>query len=197
MRRAGPVAGMQRELVERAIEGDHDAFTSLVDGSIDRLYAVATPHPPRRGPRPGRGPGGARLSLAGRALPARPRRVGCLALSPDRLGLLPAGPQGTAPDRGRAARDARPGAGSLPPTIALASPSATASSESSAGCPSTSARSSCCTSTSTCRSRRRPASSTSPSGPPSPGSIAASQALRDAMRDEPEARLRPARERTA
>ena len=36
-----PVAGMQRELVERAIEGDHEAFTTLADGSVDRLYAVA------------------------------------------------------------------------------------------------------------------------------------------------------------
>ncbi len=33
---------MQRELVERAIGGDHDAFSQLVDGSVDRLYAVAT-----------------------------------------------------------------------------------------------------------------------------------------------------------
>ena len=33
---------MQRELVERAIGGDHDAFSSLVDASVDRLYAVAT-----------------------------------------------------------------------------------------------------------------------------------------------------------
>jgi RNA polymerase sigma factor (sigma-70 family) len=32
---------MQRELVRRAIEGDHDAFSSLVDVSIDRLHAVA------------------------------------------------------------------------------------------------------------------------------------------------------------
>ena len=49
------------------------------------------PHPPRRGPRPGRGPGSARLRLAGRARPARPRRVGCLALSPHRARLLPGG----------------------------------------------------------------------------------------------------------
>lgn len=33
---------MQRELVRRAIDGDHDAFSSLVDASVDRLYAVAT-----------------------------------------------------------------------------------------------------------------------------------------------------------
>jgi RNA polymerase sigma-70 factor (ECF subfamily) len=33
---------MTRELVRRAIEGDHDAFSSLVDASADRLYAVAT-----------------------------------------------------------------------------------------------------------------------------------------------------------
>jgi len=42
MRRAEAVAHMTRELVRRAIEGDHDAFSSLVDASIDRLYAVAT-----------------------------------------------------------------------------------------------------------------------------------------------------------
>jgi RNA polymerase sigma-70 factor, ECF subfamily len=32
---------MTRELVRRAIEGDHDAFSSLVDASVDRLHAVA------------------------------------------------------------------------------------------------------------------------------------------------------------
>jgi RNA polymerase sigma-70 factor, ECF subfamily len=32
---------MTRELVERAIEGDHDAFSILVDASVDRLHAVA------------------------------------------------------------------------------------------------------------------------------------------------------------
>jgi RNA polymerase sigma-70 factor (ECF subfamily) len=32
---------MTRELVRRAIEGDHDAFSSLVDSSVDRLHAVA------------------------------------------------------------------------------------------------------------------------------------------------------------
>ena len=42
MRRAEAVAHMTRELVRRAIEGDHDAFSSLVDASVDRLYAVAT-----------------------------------------------------------------------------------------------------------------------------------------------------------
>ena len=35
------MAGMTRELVRRAIEGDHDAFSSLVDVSVDRLHAVA------------------------------------------------------------------------------------------------------------------------------------------------------------
>ena len=33
---------MTRELVRRAIEGDHDAFSSLVDASVHRLYGVAT-----------------------------------------------------------------------------------------------------------------------------------------------------------
>lgn len=32
---------MQRELVIRAKQGDHDAFTRLVDGSVDRLCTVA------------------------------------------------------------------------------------------------------------------------------------------------------------
>ena len=32
---------MQRELVERAMAGDRDAFSELQRGSIDRLYAIA------------------------------------------------------------------------------------------------------------------------------------------------------------
>jgi RNA polymerase sigma-70 factor (ECF subfamily) len=36
-----PAAAMQRELVTRAKRGDHEAFTRLVDGSVDRLYTVA------------------------------------------------------------------------------------------------------------------------------------------------------------
>src|SRR5262245_42476641 len=32
---------MQRDLAVRARDGDHDAFSALVDGSIGRLYAVA------------------------------------------------------------------------------------------------------------------------------------------------------------
>ena len=39
--RVGAAAAMQRELVVRARKGDHDAFTRLVDGSVDRLYTVA------------------------------------------------------------------------------------------------------------------------------------------------------------
>jgi RNA polymerase sigma-70 factor (ECF subfamily) len=33
---------MQRELVERARAGDHDAFTDLARASMDRMYAVAS-----------------------------------------------------------------------------------------------------------------------------------------------------------
>jgi RNA polymerase sigma-70 factor (ECF subfamily) len=33
---------MQRQLVERAMRGDPDAFSSLVDASLDRQYAAAT-----------------------------------------------------------------------------------------------------------------------------------------------------------
>jgi RNA polymerase sigma-70 factor (ECF subfamily) len=36
------VTGTQRALVARAIGGDRAAFTSLVDASLDRLYALAT-----------------------------------------------------------------------------------------------------------------------------------------------------------
>jgi RNA polymerase sigma-70 factor (ECF subfamily) len=32
---------MQHDLVDRARQGDHDAFSALVDGSVGRLYAVA------------------------------------------------------------------------------------------------------------------------------------------------------------
>jgi RNA polymerase sigma-70 factor, ECF subfamily len=32
---------MQRDLVERAMAGDHDAFSELARASIDRLYAIA------------------------------------------------------------------------------------------------------------------------------------------------------------
>ena len=32
---------MQRDLVERAMAGDRDAFTELQRASIDRLYAIA------------------------------------------------------------------------------------------------------------------------------------------------------------
>ena len=42
MCRVEPAAGMQRELAVRAIDGDREAFTQLVDASIDRLYAAAT-----------------------------------------------------------------------------------------------------------------------------------------------------------
>ena len=42
MHRVEPAADMQRELAERAIKGDREAFTKLVDASIDRLYAAAT-----------------------------------------------------------------------------------------------------------------------------------------------------------
>lgn len=41
MRRVEMAAGMQRQLVERAMQGDHEAFSDLVRASTDRLYAVA------------------------------------------------------------------------------------------------------------------------------------------------------------
>src|SRR6187399_1970269 len=32
---------MHRDLVERAMAGDHDAFSELTRGSVDKLYAIA------------------------------------------------------------------------------------------------------------------------------------------------------------
>ena len=42
MSHADPGGVMRRETVERAISGDHDAFSELARASSDRLYAVAT-----------------------------------------------------------------------------------------------------------------------------------------------------------
>jgi len=42
VRRATAVVAMQRELVERAIKGDREAFSALVEASVSRQYAVAT-----------------------------------------------------------------------------------------------------------------------------------------------------------
>jgi RNA polymerase sigma-70 factor (ECF subfamily) len=42
VRRATTVVAMQRKLVERAIEGDREAFSQLVSASVSRQYAVAT-----------------------------------------------------------------------------------------------------------------------------------------------------------
>src|SRR6186997_2154113 len=42
MCRVEPAASMQRALVIRAIDGDREAFTQLVDSSLDRQYAVAS-----------------------------------------------------------------------------------------------------------------------------------------------------------
>ena len=42
MCRVETAAGMQRDLVARAMDGDHDAFGDLLRASTDRLYAVAS-----------------------------------------------------------------------------------------------------------------------------------------------------------
>src|SRR6188472_2019602 len=42
MCRIAPAATMQRALVIRAIDGDREAFTQLVEASVDRLYAAAS-----------------------------------------------------------------------------------------------------------------------------------------------------------
>ena len=55
---------MDRDLVERAMAGDHDAFSELARVSAGRLYAVARPDPPRRGSGRGCDAGGARRRLA-------------------------------------------------------------------------------------------------------------------------------------
>src|SRR5262245_16805955 len=42
MRRDAVVVDVQRELVQRAIEGDYEAFSSLVRASTPRQYAIAS-----------------------------------------------------------------------------------------------------------------------------------------------------------
>ena len=55
---------MSRVLVERAMAGDHEAFSELTRLSIAKLYAIARSDPPGRRTGRGRHPGGARRRLA-------------------------------------------------------------------------------------------------------------------------------------
>ena len=101
---------MQRDLVERAMAGDHDAFSELARVSIGRLYVVARLI--LRDDRAGRGrdPGGPRGRLAATLRPARPRPIRGLAPSPAGQRVLsrsaPRPTAGEHRDPGRPARDA-------------------------------------------------------------------------------------------
>ena len=152
---------MHRHLVERAMAGDHDAFTELARVAIGRLYAIAVlilrdparaedatqealvaawRDLPRCATRTGSTPG----SAASSCVPAIARRGG-------------PGSRPTIDMRGP----------SVEPAVADGSgpsPTATRSSAGSAASTPTSGRSSCCTSTSACRSRRWPMPSASRSG---------------------------------
>ena len=111
MRRAATVADMQRELVRAGDRGDQDAFSSLVDASIDRLYAVATLIL-RDSDRAQDAVQDALVSAwRGRARAAGSRRVGCVAPPPDRVGLLPGRQKERRRNLVELHVDARPGAG--------------------------------------------------------------------------------------
>ena len=93
----------QRELVERAKRGDHDAFAALVDPRSRAAGRGGPPHPPGPGARARRGPGDAHPRLARPARAPRSGPVRRLAPSPDRQRLSrPRPAPATASDRGRA-----------------------------------------------------------------------------------------------
>ena len=70
---------MDRELVERARSGDHDAFEVLAAGVVDHLYRLAAGSPARRRSCRRCGPGSARALLARPAISARGGPLRCLA----------------------------------------------------------------------------------------------------------------------
>ena len=74
---------MRRDLVERAMAGDHDAFSELARASIGRLYAAALPDPSRRGdgprtrPRRRSSPPGATSPRCATPIASMPGSIGC------------------------------------------------------------------------------------------------------------------------
>ena len=89
---------MQRALVERARDGDLEAFTQLVKVSSPQARWRRQPHPARLGSRSGCRPGCAADGLARSARPPRSGCVGCVARSPDRASLLQGRAEGSAAD---------------------------------------------------------------------------------------------------
>ena len=76
-------ANVQRDLVEAARQGDHEAFEVLASAAVAHLR-VRSAGPSRHEPGGGRGTGGARPSLAGPSRSARSRTLGRLASPADR-----------------------------------------------------------------------------------------------------------------
>ena len=142
----------QRVLVERARQGDHDAFARLVDPALARLDAAARLDPPGPGARARRGPGDAHPRLARPAGASRSRPVRRLAPSPDRQRLSRPRPEpATAPDRGRAHPHRLP---PRSPTTRAPSPTASWSTRRSGASIPATARSSPCTTSWGCRCPR-------------------------------------------
>ena len=98
---------MRRDLVERAMAGDHDAFSELARVSIGRLYAAARLILRDDAARRGRDPGGPRGRLARPLGPARSRSLRGLAASAPRPGVLSRSTPGTTAMGDRDARSGR------------------------------------------------------------------------------------------
>ena len=163
----------QRELVERAGRGDHDAFAVLARRVHRAAGSRRPPHPPGPGARARRGPGGLHPSLARPSGPARPGPVRRLAPPTDRQRLPRRRPPSPAPaDRGRADAD-RAGQPVGDTTGRLADRDQLERGFRQLG--PTSAPSSCSTTTSGCPSRRSPRPSASRSARPSRGSAGPSR----------------------
>ena len=178
---------MQRDLVERAMAGDHDAFSELARVSIGRLYVVARLILRDDKRRRGRDPGGPRGRLAPPRRPARSRPFRGLAPSPAGQRVLsrsaPRPTAGEHRDPRRTARDA--GSAASDSTGTSTWPIAISSSAASDASTWISERCSSCTTTSGSASTKPRRPSVFRRGPSARGSIARS------MRCEPPSRPMP------
>ena len=159
----------QRDLVDRARGGDHDAFTDAHRPDHRAAGRGSPPHPPGPRARARRGPGRPHPRLAGPPGPARPGPVRRLAPSHHRE-RLPR-PHATAPSTGGRGRARAHRRGRRPPTSRAAWPTATCSTRRFDAWIPVIGRSSSCTTTSACRSPTWPPRSASRSGRPAPGCI--------------------------
>ena len=179
MGRATAEGVMQRDLVERARKGDHDAFAELAGAAISRLDATAwlMLRDADRARTPSRTPSSVPGAICPRCATRTASTPGSTGCSSAPASMRPPGPP---PSRRR--RHDRP----LRPARhrrrrRRRSPIATSSSVASAGSEPESGRSSSCITTSTCRCRKSRRRSGSRWGPRSHGCTAALREMRAAL----------------